>query len=121
MSLLICRARTSDNKVALKQRELAEDRTRSTRLLAEEQELGPDTTPKLCLEDYNELLWCVGTYCALLHTFFGRKCPYFKHCYQLWETMDSDFVYECRLFITPLYCRQLVWAIIEEGGAYFSS
>jgi hypothetical protein len=91
------------------------------RTLAEEQELGPDTTPKLCPEDYNKFLRCVGTYCALLHTFFGKKCPYFKHCYQLWEPMDSDFVYERRLFFTPLYCRQLVWAIIEEGRAYFSS
>lgn len=34
--------------------------------------------------------------------------------------MESDFVYERRQFFTPLYCWQLVWAIIEEGRAYFS-
>ena len=31
------------------------------------------------------------------------------------------FVYERRQFFTPLYCRQLVWAIVEEGRAYFAT
>jgi hypothetical protein len=120
LSILICRARSSESKTALKRRELAEERTRATRTLAEEEQLGTDSSSTLCPEDYNELLRCLGTYCALLHTLFGRKCAFYKQCFQLWETLESDFVYERRHFFTPLYCRQLVWAIIEEGRAYFS-
>lgn len=120
LSILICRARSSESKSALKRRELAEERTRATRTLAEEERLGKDSSTKLCPEDYNELLRCLGTYCALLHTLFGHRCAFYKQCLQLWETMEPDFVYERRHFFSPLYCRQLVWAIIEEGRAYFS-
>ncbi len=34
--------------------------------------------------------------------------------------MNSAVVYEHRALFTVLYCHQIVWAILEEGRAYFS-
>ena len=122
ISILICRARSSEAKAALKKKELSEDRMRATRTLADKERAASEssTTTSVCPEDYNELLRCLGTYCALLHTLFGPKCAFFKHCLALWETMESEYVYERRQFFSPLLCHQMVWAIIEEGRAYFA-
>ncbi|KAL3772726.1 hypothetical protein ACHAWU_004971 [Discostella pseudostelligera] len=123
ITILICRARSSEDKAALKKREVSEDRTRATRTLADEERAASEaltTHSSVCPEDYNELLRCLGTYCALLHTLFGPRCAFYKHCFILWETMESEYVYERRRFFSPVLCRQIVWAIIEEGRAYFS-
>jgi len=38
----------------------------------------------------------------------------------LWTEMNSDLVHEQRSDFTPLYCRQIVWAILMESRIYFS-
>ncbi len=68
----------------------------------------------------NELHVCIGTYCALLHTLFGERCALFKRCYKLWTTMNSETVYDQRHLFSPIFCRQILWAIIEYARAYFA-
>ncbi len=33
--------------------------------------------------------------------------------------MASEVVYDHRHLFTPMFCRQILWAIIEYGRAYF--
>ena len=47
---------------------MAEERMHGNLTLAEaEQDHGGDPTTTICPEDFNELLRCLGTYCALLN------------------------------------------------------
>ena len=83
MSILICRTRTGEDKETMRLREMAEEMSRGTRTLAEAEKLtsyGPRSSP----DDYNELIKCIGTYCALLHTLFGPLCEMYGQCYNLW-------------------------------------
>ena len=121
LSILMCRARSAATTAAIRRYELAAERSKRSRTLAEaEHELTAYDTGMALPDDYNELLRCLGTYCALLHALFGKKCAFYRHCYQIWTTMNSDYVFDRRTNFSPLFCRQIVWAIIEEGRAYFS-
>ena len=122
LSILICRTRTTAAKSAIKKYEKAKDQSKRNRSFAEaEQEQNNSAYDLGALpDDYNELLRCIGTYCALLHSLFGPKCAFYKHCYAIWETMNSDLVYEQRHLFTVLFCRQIVWAFIAESRVYFS-
>ena len=120
MSILICRTRSGDDKESMRLREMAEEMSRGTRTLAEAEKLtafGPRSAP----EDYNELIKCIGTYCALLHTLFGPLCEMYRQCFNVWKALDSEHVSDRRQFFTPLFCRQVVWAIIEDGRSYFAT
>ena len=124
LSILICRARTTAARAAIRKFEKAKEQSKQNRSLAEaEQEL---STPAYDLgalpDDYNELHQCIGTYCALLFSLFGKRCSFYKQCYALWQTMNSDLVYEQRQkFFSVLFCRQIVWAVIAESRVFFSN
>ena len=120
ISILMCRPLTTEARTAIRRREQAEERSRNTRTLAEDEAMQNERISTTCPESYDELLRCLGTYCALLHTLFGKRCMFFQHCFLLWEAMNSDYVLERRSHFTALFCRQVVWAIVEEGRAYFS-
>lgn len=120
ISILMCRALTTEARTAIRRREHAEERSRNTRTLAEDEAMQNERIITTCPESYDELLRCLGTYCALLHTLFGKRCMFFQHCFLLWEAMNSDYVLERRNHFSALFCRQVVWAIVEEGRSYFS-
>ena len=119
LSILVCRPLSADGKSALRRREQLEA-TSKRKTLAEAELEWASTEPMVYPDDFNELHLCLGTYCALLHTLFGEKCAFFKHCYKLWMTMHSETVYDHRHLFKPMFCRQLVWAIIEYSRAYFA-
>lgn len=125
LSILICRARTTAAKAAIRKFEKAKEQSKRNRSMAEaEQEQLQRTAYDIgsLPDDYNELLRCVGTYCALLFALFGERCSFYKHCYALWKTMNSDLVYEQRqTTFTALFCRQIVWAILAESRVFFST
>lgn len=121
MSILICHPRSSESKAAQRQRELIEGKTSKTSLsLDDATRLVTSMEPTVCPEDYHSLAKCLGTYCALLHTLFGSRCRFYIDCRGLLNVLLSNRVSEKPHAFTPLFCRQLVWAIIEEGRAYFS-
>ena len=119
LSILICRPLTAEGKAALRRREQLEATTKRRTLAEAELEL-TQSEPTMLPDNYSELHVCLGTYCALLHALFGERCVFYKHCFRLWTTMASEAVYDHRHLFTPVFCRQLVWAIIEYSRAYFA-
>ncbi len=119
LSILICRPLTAEGKAALRRREQLEATSKRRTLAEAELELSQNE-PQTFPDDFNELHVCLGTYCALLHSLFGDRCVFFKHCFKLWSTMASEVVYDHRHLFTPTFCRQIVWAIIEYSRAYFA-
>ena len=121
MSILVCRSRPAATAAAIRRHELIAERSRRSRTLAEaEQEQLVYDTGMALPDDYDDLLRCLGTYCALLFTLFGKRCTFYRHCYQIWTTMNSDYCLNRRQNFTVLFCRQIVWAIIEESRAFFT-
>ena len=123
LSILICRSRTTAARSAIKKYEKAKEQSKRNRSMAEaELELSAPAYDLGALpDDYNELHRCIGTYCALLFALFGKRCSFYKQCYLLWTTMNSDLVFEQRQkFFTVLFCRQIVWAVIAESRVFFS-
>jgi hypothetical protein len=119
LSILVCRPLTAEGKAAIRRKELLD--ATSKRKTVTEAELEMATALPLVFPDtFNELHVCIGTYCALLHTLFGERCVFFKHCYTLWTTMNGEAVYDHRHLFTVIFCRQILWAIIEYGRAYFA-
>ena len=121
LSILICRARTNAQKAAIKKYERAAEKSKRNWSMADA--AGDDVTAYdtgALPDDYNELLRCLGTYCALLYALFGKRCPFYRHCYALWTMLNSDLVCDKRDKFSALGCRQIVWAIIEESRIFFS-
>ena len=119
MSILLCRSRAGDEREQATAHELAEGASSTNRTLAEALALGK-RDPRPPPDTYHDLKAVVGTFCALLWTFFGDNCEYFKKCFEIYMCMDSDTVSEKWHFFTPSLCRQIVWAIINDGREYFS-
>ena len=63
----------------------------------------------------------MGTFCGLLHTVFGPGCDYYQKCFELYQCLDSDTVEENFIHFDPLYCRQIIWAILDDGREYFNN
>ena len=120
LSILACRAVSLEDRQAIRRRELLEPRASRRTVSEMEHDLPSATDLNLYPDDFNELHRCVGTYCALLHTLFGERCAFYKHCYLIWNTMQSDLVYEHRNKFTALFCRNIIWAIVDDGRHYFS-
>lgn len=123
LSPLICRARTTAAKMAIRKHERALENSRRNRSMAEaEAEENNSTAYDLgsLPDDYHELLRCIGTFCALLHALFGNRCVFYRQCFDLWTVMNSDLIYEQRTAFSALYCRQIVWAVLMESRVYFS-
>lgn len=123
MSPLICRARTTAAKAAIRKHERALESSRRNRSMAEaEAEEKNPTAYNIgdLPDDYHELLRCIGTFCALLHALFGERCPYYRQCYALWTVMNSDLIHEQRASFDALYCRQIVWAVLMESRVFFN-
>ena len=119
LSILTCRPLTAEGKAILRQKELLEATSKRKTFAEAEQEI-TTSAPMAFPDTMNELHVCIGTYCALLHTLFGERCAFYKHCYKIWTTMNSETVYDQRHLFSPTFCRQILWAIIEYGRAYFA-
>ena len=120
ISILMCRSRSTESKSSIRRRELIEHRMSKSSISFSDAEKTIERDSATCPDDYNELLRCLGTFCALLHTLFGSRCGFFVHCTRLLHSLDSEYVYDRRRFFTATFCRQLVWAMVEEGREYFS-
>lgn len=120
ISIMICRPRTSAQKAEIRKFERAAEKSKKNWSMAEAAEQSTAYDMGALPDDYNELLRTLGTYCALLHALFGKKCLLYRQCYHLWTTMNSNLVYEKREKFDALRCRQIVWAIVEESRVYFS-
>jgi hypothetical protein len=75
--------------------------------------------PRPPASNYHELKLDLGTFCALLWVLFGDKCDYFENCFALLTMLDSDNIFANAHAFTPLICRQITWAIINDSRQYF--
>ena len=75
--------------------------------------------PRPPATNYHELKLDLGTFCALLWVLFGEKCDYFENCFALLWMLDSDNVFANAHTLTPLMCRQITRAIINDSRQYF--
>lgn len=118
MSLLICRPRTGNETADIRSREQAMKLTARNHTLTEALVLSR-RDPRPPAANYHELKLDLGTFCALLWVLFGDRCDYFENCYALLRMLDSDNVYANAHIFTPLMCRQVTWAVINDSRQYF--
>lgn len=120
LTILSCRPPEGEELEAIRDRELKELQAEGNRTLADILSVPSIAGNIKPAEDYHELHLNVGTFCALLWTLFGPKCDYYVKCFALWTAMADYTVFANRRLFSPLLCRQITWAIIEDGRRYFS-
>ena len=118
MSLLICRPRTGNETADIRSKEHAMQLTARNHTLAEALLLNK-RDPRPPAANYHALKLDLGTFCALLWVLFGEKCDYFENCFALLKMLDSDSVFANAKSFTPLVCRQITWAVINDSRQYF--
>lgn len=119
LSLLICRSRTPEEIERVREREQAEQLTQATRVLEEALKLQRGD-PRAPASNYFELKLNITSYCALMHTLFGERCPYYQALMRIRNCMDSGGVYNIRQAYTADVCHRISWAIIDDGRSFFS-
>jgi hypothetical protein len=119
ISILLCRSRPGEDRESARQHELAEELSSTNRSLSEAMSL-TKSAPRPAPDTYTDLKASVGTFCALIWALFGDGCEYFRKLFQVYLCLDSDRACEDWANFTPLLCRQITWAIIDDGREYFS-
>ena len=119
LSLLICRSRTPEEIERVRVLEQAEQLTQATRVLEEALKLQRGD-PRAPASNYFELKLNITSYCALMHTLFGERCPYYQALMRIRNCMDSGGVYNIRQAYTADVCHRISWAIIDDGRSFFS-
>jgi len=119
ISLLLCRNRPGEDRESARLRELAEEQSGANITLAEALSIRRNA-PQPPPDNYIELKTCIGTFCAMLWALFGDHCEYLRKLHEIYTCLDSDRVTECWANFTPSLCRQIAWAIIDDGREYFS-
>jgi hypothetical protein len=107
-SLLICRPRSGNETADIQSKEhamklTARNHTLTVALLLNKRDPRPPAT------NYHELKLDLGTFCY----------DYFENCFALLWMLDSDNVFANAHTFTPLMCRQITWAIINDSRQYF--
>ena len=121
LTILSCRPPEGEELEVIRDRELKELQAEGNRTLADLLSVPAVAGNIKPAEDYHELHLNIGTFCALLCSLFGPKCDYYVKCVALWKAMaDYTIFANRRLFAPLLLCRQITWAIIEDGQRYFS-
>ena len=120
ISILACQPIAGESRDSAKAAELAQEISTASRTLAEALDLGKHD-PRPPPGNYQDLKATVGTFCGLLHTIFGPGCDYYQKCFEIYTCLDSDTVEENFIHFDPLYCRQIIWAILDDGREYFNN
>ena len=72
-------------------------------------------------ENYGDLLLCINTYCAFIHTMFGPECDHYIGLMEVRDTLLLKKVSYIRSKFTVEVCRRITWAIIDDGRAFFDT
>lgn len=120
VSILTCQPMPGEDRETSRDRELAAELSGANLTFDEALSLGKHD-PRAPPATYQDLKATVGTFCALLHTLFGPGCDYYLKCFELYTCLDSDKVSENYSKFTPLLCRQIIWAILDDGREYFNN
>ena len=118
ISILTCRPRVGNETADIRSREHAMQTTRQNHTLAEALLLGK-RDPRPPAATFQDLKLDLGTFCALLWVLFGEKCDYFDNCFALFSMLDSESVTANASNFTPTICRQITWAVLNDGRQFF--
>jgi hypothetical protein len=118
LSILACRARTSTETECIREQEHAVSATESTRQLDELLRLSKGTT-RAPADNFWELKANGATFMALVWVLFGMECNYYRCLRKVYSTLEMKEVYALKAKFSPENCRQITWAILDDGRAYF--
>jgi hypothetical protein len=118
ISILTCRPRVGNETADIRTKEHAMQTTRQNHSLAEALLLGK-RDPRPPAATFQDLKLDLGTFCALLWVLFGEKCDYFDNCFALFSMLDSESVTANSSNFTPTICRQITWAVLNDGRQFF--
>jgi hypothetical protein len=118
ISILTCRPWTGNETADIRSREQAVKFTEKNQSLSEALLLGK-RDPHQPPSSYHELKLDLGTFCALLWTWFGDHCDYYDNCFALYNMLYSESVFaNARNFTAPI-CRQITWAVLNDSRQFF--
>lgn len=124
ISILCCRPKTAEEVEDMREHEEAMARTGGKmsydefRAQKKKGTAGVQTTPP---ENYGDLLLCLNTYCAFIHTMFGPECDHYVGLMEVRDTLLLKKVLYIRNKFTVEVCRRITWAIIDDGRAFFDT
>jgi len=61
----------------------------------------------------------IGTLCALIYVFYTENCEYYKKLHAIYMMLKEGPVKADKHKLTPLKCRQITWAVIEDSRNFF--
>jgi hypothetical protein len=70
--------------------------------------------------NYWDLELNIATFMAFVWVFFGDRCDYYWNLYKIYTVMDTQEVQQLKGKFTPEICRQITWAILIDGWAFFN-
>jgi hypothetical protein len=118
LSILTCRARTTQETERVREHEQALSATEKTRNLEDLLRLSKGTT-QAPADNFWELKMNIATFMSLVWVLFGSNCDYYKSVRQIFKTPELKEVYALKASFTPENCRRITWAILDDGWAFF--
>ena len=76
--------------------------------------------PPAPAQTYDKLCKNVITYAAILGVHFGNVSGYYKNVVGLKDILELEVVASLEENFTPKLCREITWAVIDDGRFYFS-
>ncbi|KAL3771739.1 hypothetical protein ACHAWU_010050 [Discostella pseudostelligera] len=119
LSILLCRPRTIAEVERLRDNEQATATAAQTVTVDQAKKIKPGTVCKPPNGTYLELRLLIGTYCGLLYTLFGSGCDYYHELRKIHAALLAREVAAIREAFTVDKCRRIIWAIIDDGRAFF--
>ena len=119
LSILLCRPRSLAEIERVRDEEQATDRASGTVTVEQARKLKPGAVCRPPNGTYLELRLLVGTYCGLLYTLFGSGCDYYHQLRKIHTALSARDVSAIRGAFTVDKCRRIIWAIIDDGRAFF--
>ena len=119
LSILVCRPRSLAEIERVRDDEQAAATAISTVTMEQAKKLKPGAVCKPPNGTYLELRLLIGTFCALLYTLFGSHCDYYHQLRKIHAALYARDVAAIRGAFTVDKCRRIVWAIIDDGRAFF--
>jgi hypothetical protein len=122
ISPLPCRPRSSTEVESIIAFQQATNESEANRTLADAMKMSSaEAAPRSPPMDYYDLCTMLGTFAALLFALFGAGCDFFASVFDLYNILISDRVVDIKGCFTSLYCKQITWAVIEEGRTFFGT
>jgi hypothetical protein len=119
LSILLCRPRTLAEVERVRDMEQATLAAAATLTVEQAKKLKPGTACKPPGGTYLDLKLLIGTFCGLVWTLFGSGCDYYHELKKIHASLCSKEVAAIREAFTVDKCRHIIWAIIDDGRAFF--